>query len=122
MSPFLSALEKGVAKKMHEDLELQNVTRKNKGLVETMKQVTSEAQNWCYMAKYNESVVNILKTNLQQARFEVVGESDDAASYVGGSSPSISAKKDSNMICRSCRSNFKGGICFADAMSTLVSV
>ncbi|KAL3654038.1 hypothetical protein CASFOL_003719 [Castilleja foliolosa] len=116
MSSFLSALEKGVAKKMHEkDLELQNVTRKNKELVETMKQVTSEAQNWCYMAKYNESVVNVLKTNLQQAmqcsntaRFEGVGESDaadDAASGVGGSGPLISAKKDSNMICRSCRLN-----------------
>ncbi|GFP91140.1 probable boi-related E3 ubiquitin-protein ligase 3 [Phtheirospermum japonicum] len=115
MSSFLSALEKGVARKMHEkDLELNNVTHKNKELVETMKQVTSEAQNWCYMAKYNESVVNVLKTNLQQtmqcsntARNEGVGESDaadDAASCVGGSGPSISAKKDNIMICRSCRS------------------
>ncbi|GFP88026.1 probable boi-related E3 ubiquitin-protein ligase 3 [Phtheirospermum japonicum] len=115
MSSFLSALEKGVAKKMHEkDLELDNVTRKNKELVETMKQVTSEAQNWCYMAKYNESVVNVLKTNLQQAmqcsntaRNEGVGESDaadDAASCIGGSGPLIAAKKDNIMICRSCRS------------------
>ncbi|KAL3631003.1 hypothetical protein CASFOL_023987 [Castilleja foliolosa] len=114
-SSFLSTLEKGVAKKIQEkDLELDNVTRKNKELVETMKQVTSEAQNWCYMAKYNESVVNVLKTNLQQAmmqcsntaRNEGVGESDaadDAASCVAGSGPLISAKKDSNMICRLCR-------------------
>ncbi|GFP89458.1 alpha carbonic anhydrase 1 chloroplastic [Phtheirospermum japonicum] len=96
-------------RKMHEkDLELDNATRKNKELVETMKQVTSEAQNWCYMDKYNESVVNVLKTNLQQAmqcsntaRNEGIGESDaadDAASCVGGS---VSTKKDNIMICRS---------------------
>lgn len=119
MASFLTALEKGVARKLHEkDLELQTVTRKNKELVESVKQVTTEAQNWCYMAKCNESVINILKTNLQQAMQssnrgrEGLGESnvDDAASCIdpnnyldsaGGPGGSASAKKD--MICKSCR-------------------
>ncbi|KAI3467544.1 hypothetical protein Pfo_024207 [Paulownia fortunei] len=119
MASFLAALEKGVARKLHEkDLELGTITRKNKELVESMKQVTAEAQNWCYMAKYNESIVNVLKTNLQQAmqgsngRKEGLGESDiDAAascidpnnylSVVGGSGRSTSLKKD--MTCKSCK-------------------
>ncbi|KAL6562648.1 hypothetical protein OROGR_003655 [Orobanche gracilis] len=117
MSSFLTALEKGIAKKMQEkNLEIENLTRKNEELVESMKQVTSEAQNWCYMAKYNESVINVLKTNLQQAmqssntRKEGVGESDadDAAScfdpnnHLGRSGPSISVRKDI-MKCKSCK-------------------
>ncbi|KAG8366104.1 hypothetical protein BUALT_Bualt17G0041200 [Buddleja alternifolia] len=118
MSSFLNTLEKGVAKRLHEkDLELNTITRKNKELVESVKQVTTEAQNWCYMAKYNESLVNVLKTNLQQAMQgsnnhakEEVGENDadDAASCIdpnnyllsvaGGS---CSGKKD--MTCRACK-------------------
>ncbi|KAK6117932.1 hypothetical protein DH2020_048337 [Rehmannia glutinosa] len=119
MASFLTALEKGVVRKMHEkDLELENITRKNKELAESMKQVTTEAQNWCYMAKYNESIVNVLKTNLQQAmqgsngRKEGTGESDvdDAASCIdpnnylsvaGGSGRSNSVKKD--IVCKSCK-------------------
>ncbi|KAL2253612.1 UNVERIFIED_CONTAM: hypothetical protein Sindi_0155900, partial [Sesamum indicum] len=119
MASLLTALEKGVVRKLHEkDLELQTVTRKNKELVESVKQVTNEAQNWCYMAKCNESVINILKTNLQQAMQnsnrgkEGLGESnvDDAASCIdpnnylgvaGGSGRSASVKKD--MMCKSCK-------------------
>lgn len=113
MTSFITALEKGVSRKLREkDAELETMTRRNKELVESMKQVTSEAQNWCYMAKYNESVVNVLKTNLEQAMQgsnagrEGCGESDadDAAScfdpnnYLG---ESASAKKD--MICKACK-------------------
>ncbi|PIN18991.1 putative E3 ubiquitin ligase [Handroanthus impetiginosus] len=116
MTSFLSALEKGIARKLHEkDVELETITRKNKELVENMKQVTTEAQNWCYMAKYNESVVNVLKTNLQQAMQgsnqvkEGQGESDtdDAAScidpnnYLSGPARSSTSKK--GMMCRSCK-------------------
>ncbi|KAF2286680.1 hypothetical protein GH714_023526 [Hevea brasiliensis] len=59
------------------------------------KGVAMEAQNWHYRAKYNESVVNVLKSNLQQAISqgadqgkEGFGDSevDDAASYVVPSS------------------------------------
>lgn len=105
MASFLSALEKGVSKKLQEkDLEIENMNKKNRELVERIKQVAVEAQNWHYKAKYNESVVNVLKTNLQQAMSQggnnnnnnVAGaaaadqgkegfgdsEIDDAASYI----------------------------------------
>lgn len=116
MACFLTALEKGVVRKLQEkDVELESITRKNKELVESMKQVTSEAQNWCYMAKYNESVVNVLKNNLQQAMQgsnagkEGRGESDadDAAScidpnnYLSVAGRSSSGKRD--MMCKACK-------------------
>ncbi|EEF37029.1 ATP binding protein, putative [Ricinus communis] len=93
IASFLAAIEKGVSKKMREkDLEIENMNRKNKELIERIKQVAMEAQNWHYRAKYNESVVNVLKSNLQAAISqgaadqgkEGFGDSevDDAASYI----------------------------------------
>uniref|UniRef100_A0A1J3GM07 Putative BOI-related E3 ubiquitin-protein ligase 3 n=1 Tax=Noccaea caerulescens TaxID=107243 RepID=A0A1J3GM07_NOCCA len=68
IASFLNTIEKGVSKKLQEkDLEIDNMNKKNRELVERIKQVAMEAQNWHYRAKYNESVVNALKTNLQQA-------------------------------------------------------
>ncbi|KAK6123513.1 hypothetical protein DH2020_042750 [Rehmannia glutinosa] len=88
---LLNALEKGVNRKLHEkELEIENLNRKNKELGDKIKQVAMEAQSWHYRAKYNESVVNVLKSNIQQlveqgtahAR-EGSGDSevDDAISY-----------------------------------------
>ncbi|KAL1222815.1 putative BOI-related E3 ubiquitin-protein ligase 3 [Cardamine amara subsp. amara] len=68
ITSFLTTVEKGVSRKLQEkDLEIDNMNKKNKELVERIKQVATEAQNWHYRAKYNESVVNVLKANLQQA-------------------------------------------------------
>lgn len=68
MASFLAAIEKGVENKLHErDVEIENINRKNKELMERIKQVANEAQNWHYKAKYNKSMVNLLQTNLQQA-------------------------------------------------------
>ncbi|KAK9052740.1 hypothetical protein SSX86_029370 [Deinandra increscens subsp. villosa] len=68
MTSFLAAIEKGVENKLHvKEIEIENINRKNKELMERIKQVANEAQNWHYRAKYNESMVNILQTNLQQA-------------------------------------------------------
>nr|BAD95238.1 At1g10650 [Arabidopsis thaliana] len=68
IASFLTTLEKGVSKKLQEkDHEINDMNKKNKELVERIKQVAMEAQNWHYRAKYNESVVNVLKANLQQA-------------------------------------------------------
>ncbi|KAI8019304.1 putative BOI-related E3 ubiquitin-protein ligase 2 [Camellia lanceoleosa] len=65
---FLNAIEKGVFKKLQDkELEIENMNRKSKELAERIKQVATEAQAWHCRAKYNESVVNALKTNLQQA-------------------------------------------------------
>lgn len=64
---LLNALEKGVNRKLHEkEIEIENMNRKNKELGDRIKQVAMEAQSWHYRAKYNESVINVLKSNIQQ--------------------------------------------------------
>lgn len=116
---FLSSIEKGVGKKLREkEFEIENMNRKNKELVERVKQVTMEVQSWHYRAKYNESLVNVLKSNLKQVLAqgamqgkEGCGDSevDDAASYtdhiqlgvVGCSGNPTSMKKQVN--CRACK-------------------
>ncbi|XP_071736443.1 E3 ubiquitin-protein ligase BOI-like [Rutidosis leptorrhynchoides] len=68
MASFLASIGKGIDNKIREkDLEIETINRKNQELVERIKQVANEAQNWHYRAKYSESVVNMLKANLQQA-------------------------------------------------------
>ncbi|XP_021635212.2 probable BOI-related E3 ubiquitin-protein ligase 2 isoform X2 [Hevea brasiliensis] len=126
IASFLAAIEKGVSKKLQEkDLEIDNMNRKNKELIERIKQVAMEAQNWHYRAKYNESVVNVLKSNLQQAISqgpdqgrEGFGDSevDDAASYIdpnnylnvpGGHSRPLTRNYQGlkeHIICRACKS------------------
>lgn len=67
VTSFVTALEKDVCKKLQEkDQEIESMNKKNRELAEKIKQVGAEAQNWHYRAKYNESVVNALKVNLQQ--------------------------------------------------------
>ncbi|XP_047308545.1 probable BOI-related E3 ubiquitin-protein ligase 2 isoform X2 [Impatiens glandulifera] len=113
MASFLSSIEKGVTKKLREkDMEIEGINRKNKDLVEKIKQVASEAQNWHYRAKYNESIVNVLKNNLQHAISQGAAadqakegfgdsEADDAASYIPGSTGN--AHFVNSMICRGCK-------------------
>lgn len=122
---FLTTIEKGIGKKLKEkDLEIENMNRKNRELVERIKQVATEAQNWHYRAKYNEQIVNVLKNNLQQAISqgaeqgkEGFGDSevDDAASYIdpnnylsiqAGTSKSVMRNQKGtkeNMLCRACK-------------------
>ncbi|CAN1187453.1 Probable BOI-related E3 ubiquitin-protein ligase 3 [Linum perenne] len=124
VASFLASIEKGVAKKIREkDVEIENMNRRNKELIDRIKQVAAEAQNWHYRAKYNESLVNVLKTNLQQAISqgadqvkEGFGDSefDDAASSVdpnnylnvGPSKPmsrNCGQGSKERMSCRSCK-------------------
>ncbi|KAF7829346.1 E3 ubiquitin-protein ligase BOI [Senna tora] len=124
MTSLLAAIEKGVSKKLREkDVEIENMNRKNRELAERIKQVAMEAQNWHYRAKYNESVVNVLKNNLQQAISQGVeqgkegfgdSEVDDAASYIDPNNllsihgiPGKSSNKkqgiEDHMICRACK-------------------
>ncbi|KAI4328217.1 hypothetical protein L6164_020590 [Bauhinia variegata] len=124
MASLLASIEKGVSKKLKEkDVEIENMNRKNKELAERIKQVALEAQNWHYRAKYNESVVNVLKNNLQQAISQGVeqgkegfgdSELDDAASYIDpnnflsipGASVKSASKNNQGMehlICRACK-------------------
>ncbi|KAL3374591.1 hypothetical protein AABB24_006194 [Solanum stoloniferum] len=65
---LLNSLQKEVSRKLYEkDVEIDNMNRKNRELGERIRQITVEAQSWHYRAKYNESVVNALKSNIQQA-------------------------------------------------------
>ncbi|KAE9454622.1 hypothetical protein C3L33_13477, partial [Rhododendron williamsianum] len=113
---FLTALEKGVSQKLREkDLQIETINQKNRELLERINQVATEAQNWQYTAKYNESVVNLLKNNLQQAMSlgpdqgrEGFGDNeiDDAASYIAPSNYfciSVPPSKVGSLICRACK-------------------
>lgn len=63
----MNALEKGVNKKLHEkNIEIENINHRNKELEERIKEVSMEAQSWHNKARYNESVANALKSNIQQ--------------------------------------------------------
>ncbi|KAI3726967.1 hypothetical protein L1987_66774 [Smallanthus sonchifolius] len=112
---LLNTLEKEMTKKLNEkDVEIVNVNRRNMELGLKIKQVAIEAQSWHYRAKYNESVVNALKNNLQQviAQKPVQGkegygdsEVDDAASYtnvndaLGNPNQTFAMKP---LICKAC--------------------
>lgn len=116
MASFLASIGKGIDKKIHEkDIEIETINRKNKELVERIKQVANEAQNWHYRAKYNESVVNMLKMNLQQALTqgndnqvkEGFGDTDDAVSSIDpnnylGLTNNNTKKHNDGMICKAC--------------------
>lgn len=119
-------MQKGFNEKLREkDLELENIHRKNKELLDRVKQTASEAQNWFYRAKYNESVINMLKTNIQRAMQsadqakEGFGDSeiDDATSgahpnfglsVAGGGSPAKppppSQPGNELLMCKACKS------------------
>ncbi|KAH9325626.1 hypothetical protein KI387_005804, partial [Taxus chinensis] len=68
MASFLGAIREGLGAKLREkDAEIENGNMKNKELMEKIKQLALEAQSWHNRAKYNEAMVNALRTNLQQA-------------------------------------------------------
>uniref|UniRef100_A0A7C9FE86 Uncharacterized protein n=1 Tax=Opuntia streptacantha TaxID=393608 RepID=A0A7C9FE86_OPUST len=117
---ILNALEKEVSRKLHEkDIEIENFNRKNKELVEKIRQLEAESLSWHYKAKENESFINLLKSNINQillrgaAAFlkEGCGESmvDDAVSscnqsFLGpwanvGQLPSVKE----SMNCKACK-------------------
>ncbi|GMH27645.1 hypothetical protein Nepgr_029488 [Nepenthes gracilis] len=124
MASFLSAIEKGISKKLSEkELELENMNCNNRELTERIKQVANEAQTWHNRAKHNESIVNVLKGNLQQAISLGVDqgkegfgdcEVDDAASYIdpsnnyigfsaGCGGKAIIRAADEHIACKACR-------------------
>lgn len=110
---LINSLEKEVNKKLHDkELEIANINRKNKELGDKINQVAAEAQSWHYRAKYNESVVNALKTNIQQLMAHGAGQAregsgdssevDDAVSGTNNHGiPSGSGSQQQK--CRSCK-------------------
>ncbi|KAL2515694.1 SBP (S-ribonuclease binding protein) family protein [Forsythia ovata] len=113
----LNALEKQVNRKLYEkELEIENMNQKNKELGERINQVAKDAQTWHYRAKYNESIANVLKSNIQQLlahgtsrAWEGSGESelDDAVSctnhleLVSGSGNQVPTNH--RLKCRGCK-------------------
>lgn len=113
---LLNSMQKEVRRRLYEkDLEIDNLNRKNRELGDRIKQITVEAQSWHYRAKYNESVVNALKSNIQQAMVhgskqakEGCGDSEvnDAASSTNHHLASGSHDQVSNvqqLKCRACK-------------------
>lgn len=122
VASLLTSLEKGVTKKLREkDLEIENMNTKNRELAERIKQASLEAQNWHIRAKYNESVVNVLKNKLHHAISKGVdqgkegfgdSELDDTASYIdpinylnvpGKSTTAINNESKNHMLCKGCK-------------------
>ncbi|XP_024988131.1 E3 ubiquitin-protein ligase BOI-like isoform X1 [Cynara cardunculus var. scolymus] len=123
MATFLASIGKGIEKKIREkDLEIETINLKNKDLVGRIKQVANEAQNWHYRAKYNESMVNMLRTNLQQALAqgneqqqqvkEGFGDTDveydavssiDPNNYLNAPGKSLKDNNSSMMVCKACK-------------------
>ncbi|KAJ9568334.1 hypothetical protein OSB04_004300 [Centaurea solstitialis] len=105
---ILNTLEKEVGRKLREkEMEIENMNRKNIELGLKIKQIAMEAQSWHYRAKYNESVVNALKNNLQQLIAQKPAEGkegfgdsevDDAASYTNVNA----ANETVALNCRAC--------------------
>ncbi|KAK9747895.1 hypothetical protein RND81_02G022000 [Saponaria officinalis] len=64
---LLSTLEKEVNCRMREkNAEIEALNNKNKELVDKIRRLAVEAQTWHYRAKQNESLVNSLRTNINQ--------------------------------------------------------
>ncbi|XP_051136431.1 probable BOI-related E3 ubiquitin-protein ligase 2 isoform X2 [Andrographis paniculata] len=113
----LKGLEEIVYKKLCEKEEnIESINKKNKELEERIKQVAMEAQSWRFRAKQSESVVNVLRSNLEQIAAqgtcpapEGCGDSevdDDAVSnYSGRALPKCRAcnGKDVSVLILPCR-------------------
>ncbi|XP_047342457.1 E3 ubiquitin-protein ligase BOI-like isoform X2 [Impatiens glandulifera] len=105
---FVNVLERGIGRKLQEkEMEMENIRRMNKELEERIKQVSIEAQSWHYRANYNETVVNNLRSNIQQQQQQQVmanskakEEEEEEEGY--GDSDEINLVGSS--YCRSCKS------------------
>ncbi|XP_057519432.1 E3 ubiquitin-protein ligase BOI-like [Amaranthus tricolor] len=112
---LLNALEKEVRHRMHEkDVEIQNHNQRNKELMEKMRQIDMEAQMWHLRAKQNESLVDVLRNNINHvfqqgaaALKEDCGESmaDDAVSSCNQNVVDPSFKSSKELVnCKACKS------------------
>lgn len=115
---LLSAIEAGIGRKLHEkELELQNMNRKNNELAERIKQISTEVHSWQCRAKYNESLVNALKSNLKQVMTQGINhwkegcgdsEVDNTTSNANQNHMNVmganSISFERQMTCRACKS------------------
>ncbi|PKA62042.1 hypothetical protein AXF42_Ash018267 [Apostasia shenzhenica] len=111
---FISMIDRELSQKLrNKDLEIESMNRKNRDLIDRIRQAAAESQAWQQRAQYNESIVHALRNSLQQAVAqgaaaaaaanqgkEGCGDSevDDAASAFG---PSVGQSM--NMACKGCK-------------------
>ncbi|URE09806.1 S-RNase-binding protein [Musa troglodytarum] len=114
----LATVEEKILRKIREkELEVEGINKKNLELEEQMKQVAMEVNVWQQRAKYNESMINSLKYNLEQLyaqskdNKEGCGDSevDDTASCCNGNTDlQLMGKQNKDvesMACKVCRVN-----------------
>ncbi|CAL9118570.1 unnamed protein product [Musa textilis] len=114
----LATVEEKILRKIREkELEVEGINKKNLELEEQMKQVAMEVNVWQQRAKYNESMINSLKYNLEQLyaqskdNKEGCGDSevDDTASCCNGNTDlQLIGKQNKDvesMACKVCRVN-----------------
>lgn len=83
---FLNAIERGVGRKLQEkELEIENMNKKNRDLVERIKNTAMEAQSWQRRSQYNESMVRMLQSNLKQALAQGAAAADQGKEGCGDS-------------------------------------
>ncbi|RWW03289.1 hypothetical protein GW17_00033561 [Ensete ventricosum] len=114
----LASVEEKIFRKIREkESEVEGINKKNLELEEQMKQLAMEVSTWQQRAKYNESMINSLKYNLEQlyaqskANKEGCGDNevDDTASCCNGDTDRqlmFKQNKDiESMACKVCRVN-----------------
>ncbi|XP_042403585.1 probable BOI-related E3 ubiquitin-protein ligase 2 [Zingiber officinale] len=114
----LASLEEKIRRKVREkESEMDGINKRNAELEEQLKQLALEASTWQQRAKYNESLINSLKYNLEQLYAqrkdtkEGCGDSevDDAASCCNGDMGlQLMLKQDNDMeskVCKVCGTN-----------------
>lgn len=83
---FLNAVERGIGRKLQEkELEIENMNRKNRDLLERIKNTAMEAQSWQRRSQYNESMVRMLQSNLKHALAQGAAAADQGKEGCGDS-------------------------------------
>ncbi|XP_065027862.1 probable BOI-related E3 ubiquitin-protein ligase 3 isoform X1 [Musa acuminata AAA Group] len=114
----LASVEEKIFRKIREkESEVEGINKKNLELEEQMKQLATEVSTWQQRAKYNESMINSLKYNLEQLyaqskdNKEGCGDNgvDDTTSCCNGDTDlqlTFKQNKDiESMACKVCRVN-----------------
>lgn len=94
---LLLAVEYRALKRLREkDTELDSVRRKNAELEEKVKQMMTENQIWCHVARNNETIVSNLRTSLEQILLQNSGASKEG---YGDSSDAVGVGTDDAQSC-----------------------
>ncbi|XP_074586710.1 putative BOI-related E3 ubiquitin-protein ligase 2 [Curcuma longa] len=109
----IASLEEKIRRKVREkESEMEDINKRNAELEEQLKQLALEASTWQQRAKYNESLINSLKYNLEQLYAqrrdtkEGCGDSevDDAASCCNGDMGlQLMLKQNNDVLSKMCK-------------------